>query len=174
VSGRAGSPLKPWSYFPLGLRAYRDLFRFTGRARRLEIAEFYIVSMFLNLATRLLFDTGWIRIETGTWRSDILTNRLAEDAVLLLTTLPFFALMARRIQDFGMPGWAFAPLLPYVFAVNMWEQFAAISTVEAPSWQFQLPAFAIVVVMMIAWFIPGTEGPNRYGADPRLDPPAES
>lgn len=157
--------LKPWSYFPLGLRAYRDTFRFTGRARRLEAWEFYIVSAFLVLAIKLLADVV-PEIRTSDPRADFLTNTLVADAIQVIVTLPVFALVARRIQDFGLPGWAFSPLMLYVVAMNEWKTVAIFTEFEAPSWLFQLPAIAIVVAMLIALFIAGDTGPNHYGPDP--------
>lgn len=137
------SLLRPWTYFPLGLRAYRDTFRFTGRARRLEIGEFYILSMFATLIVKLFSSFG-PQIDTGDFRADLLTNKLVYDAIADIAILPFFALMARRIQDFGFPGWAFPPLLLYVLAINNWKTIAIFSDVEAPTWLFELPAIAIV------------------------------
>lgn len=160
--------LKPWSYFPLGLRAYRDTFRFAGRARRLEFGEFYILSMFLGLVITLPGMWG-LEIETGDYYQTALINQIVSDGLRLAVTLPLLALMARRIQDFDMPGWAFAPLMVYVLVVNEWKSLSFVMDVERPHWAFQLAVLPIVVAMMIAWFIPGTLGPNRYGPDPHLD-----
>ena len=173
--------IRPWSYFPLGLRAYRDTFRFTGRARRLEVAEFYIVSMFLGLIFRLVSDFG-LHIEGGSPAEGFLATRVVEQGLQLLPILPLFALTARRIQDFDLPGWLFSPLMLYVFAVNGWKFLAAITAYQPPSlWgslAFLVPAgspsailqflqIPIVMAMLIAWFIPGSPGPNRYGPNPR-------
>ena len=178
--------LKPWTYFPLGLRAYRDMFRFTGRARRLEVGEFYIVSMFLALALRLFGDFG-LTVEAGSPAESFLATRIAAEALSLLPILPIFALTARRIQDFGLPGWPAPLLLLYVVALNLWKLLAVITAFQPrslwgtltflvpsgpPSGMFLLLQFAIAVAMTIAWFIPGTPGPNRYGPDPLDEQPA--
>ena len=182
------SPLRPWSYFALGFRAYRDMFRFSGRSRRMEVAEFYILSMFVNLAFGLVRSFA-PEIEMGSPAETFLANRLTIEVAQILLTFPLFALMTRRLQDIGLPGWVFPPFLAYAVAVNAWKSLAVSTALypaspwkslaflvpsEGPSTLLQFLALPIVVAMMIAWFIPGPAGPNRYGPDPLDEPEPDS
>lgn len=182
------SPLRPWSYFPLGFRAYRDTFRFSGRARRMEVLEFYILSIFVNLAFGLLRMVV-PEIELASPPETFLANRMAIEIAQLLLALPCLALMVRRIRDIGLPGWPALPLMIYVVAINAWDKLAVITALhpvsiwgslaflvpsERPSATLEILAIPIVVALTIAVFIPGQAGPNRYGPDPLDEPEPES
>jgi uncharacterized membrane protein YhaH (DUF805 family) len=79
----------------------------------------------------------------------MLVGGLVSLPLWLLGMVSSCALMAQRCRDFGWSGWAtLICLVPYVGS-----------------------AFAVAIV-----FVPGTDGPNRYGASPSAGPqgwPAE-
>lgn len=170
--------------FRRGWRAYRDTFRFSGRARRLEAGEFYIVSMALMLTVGLVADSG-LQINAGSPAETYLAGKIGFEVARMLVLLPMFALMARRIQDFDLPGWLFAPLMIYLVAINEWKSLAVLTAAypsstwkslaflaptALPPWQLEALGLPIALAVMIAFFIPGTIGPNRYGPDPRIEP----
>jgi len=158
--------IRTFPYFRLGLRAYRDVFRFTGRSRPLEVLDFCILAMLLTLIPRFVESLGFT-IDVGGPADNHLATRIALAAIETLLTLPLFALTARRLQDFDLPGWPLPPLMAYVLFVNQWKSFSVVTDLAPPSTMYQVLAVPIVVAMLIAWFIPGTPGPNRYGPDPR-------
>lgn len=178
----AAISLKPWPFLPLGFRAYRDAFHFTGRARPREVGEFYIVSM---LAAAMLGLAGnRITIDFGSPAEGFLATEIVSRAIAMLPTLPIFALMVRRIRDIGLPGILFLPFMLYVAAISIWRSLAFVTAAFPPSlWKslaflaptgfpsgmLQMLQLAISVAMLVAIFIPGTEGPNRFGPDPILD-----
>ena len=134
----------------LGLRPYRDVLLFRGRATRSEAFLFLMLagtigSVIAMLAARLGLTVG-------------LTD------AQMLATLPIMTLSARRLHDIGLPGWP-GPLI----AATVMILCASYSPSEAPvaaevaRWLSLIAFYAIV-------FWPPAQGENRYGTDPRLVP----
>ena len=139
-------------------------FTFTGRARRLELAYFWFVTMLagplLGVAFHIL--VGW---EVG----QIVTTTM--NALFLL---PEFALLARRLHDQGRSSW-WTSILPPLFAANFYKTLRLDYFYFDPRWpdigywQWLLLPFAILYLVFV--LTPGTEGPNRFGPDPRQRDP---
>lgn len=96
------------------------------------------------------------------------------DSVLgLLFTLPVFALFVRRVHDQGRSGWwgLLPPLLlllgiPRLIAELRGDFGAIIAERFTP---IGLLSGAVSLAILILYFLPGSDGANRYGPDPRLE-----
>jgi uncharacterized membrane protein YhaH (DUF805 family) len=90
-------------------------------------------------------------------------------AVAFALAYPSYAVMAKRFQDRGKPGWlALIGLVP-VYATNLLYTFEVFDTLD-PSPLAQ--GIDVVISLILLWFLvelgflKGTQGPNRYGPDP--------
>jgi len=90
----------------------------------------------------------------------------------LLLSIPFFALFARRLHDQNRSGW-WAMILPVILGLNivhsvrfiLLEPNAALEPTSATTLWIGLP---LAIAYLVLTFIPGIDGDNRFGADPRL------
>lgn len=122
----------------LPLWRYTD---FQGRSRRLELVSFG-TGLLMLAAITALFTLG-----AGAGRSGALaTAEMAAMAGLFVSVfgatliIPTLALQVRRLHDLNLSGWwLLVDLLPYL-------------------------GWAAMIVLLL---LPGTRGPNRFGADPR-------
>ncbi len=90
-------------------------------------------------------------------------------AVAFALAYPSYAVMAKRFQDRGKPGWlALIGLVP-VYATNLLYTFEVFDTLD-PSPLAQ--GIDVVISLIFLWFLvelgflKGSQGPNRYGSDP--------
>ena len=147
--------------FPL--RTLRRSFDFSGRSRRTEVVYYWITAYFLSfLASSLSFFST-------------LDSLFVVSAVRGLVAIPMFALLVRRLHDQDRSGW-WGLLLPLGIALAIPATLRWLSSDPAEladylqngphplDWLQQAVALATIVVFMLN----GTEGPNRYGEDPRL------
>jgi uncharacterized membrane protein YhaH (DUF805 family) len=123
------------------LRKYAS---FSGRARR---REYWLFSLFVTLVSVVLFQ---LSAPVGNWADPAMGPddlsfgneivALALGLFLLLMLLPSLAVTIRRLHDSNRSGWWwFIGLLPVVGGI----------------------------VLLIFYLMDGTEGPNRFGADPK-------
>jgi uncharacterized membrane protein YhaH (DUF805 family) len=96
------------------------------------------------------------------------------ESVRDLLAIPMFALLVRRLHDQGRPGWP-ALILPLVLLLD------AVELVRWAQWDVgRLVAYQRTGPHPLQWFeeaaglgtvilflLPGTEGPNLFGEDPR-------
>lgn len=160
----------------LGLKPFRDIVRFAGRSTRTEIGAFYLLGMLASLLLLTIhffadFDYDQLSSIDRIWS--------------LVWNLPWIALFVRRLHDQGRSS-ALALMIGVAelatIAASWWTDSPDGSfTVSLFAWHFHpaagLPAILIGAVSLIVvgallvfTFLPGEEGPNRYGPDPRLAP----
>jgi len=91
----------------------------------------------------------------------------------LLLLVPMFALFVRRVHDQDRSGWwgMLLPLslllsIPRVLAELRGDIHAVIAQQTTP---VGIMAGLCALAIFVLCFLPGTDGTNRYGADPRLD-----
>ena len=151
-------------HFRLLRRTIGRSFDVRGRATRAE----FLIYVVLSQALLLLMD--W----PARWFAPPVAAAWIRFAALVVTTVPLFALSARRMHDFGMSGrwvWIMLVVVGREFALSLlgllggWE---ARSAVEAPlsyvDWLLFLPFVALYAILLAA---PGTKGANAHGGDPR-------
>lgn len=126
-----------------------------GRTTRTRLLAYLIVVAVLNVAW-FLFAVETVRAHAPSPARIVAVNSfaLASPFLTAADNLIFLWLAARRFQDQDRPGWL--ALAPSGFLLAM---FLA----RLPP----LLALLGLVAFVIALFLPGTVGPNRYGPDPR-------
>lgn len=148
----------------LVMRATTGIVTFRGRSRRSEFFYYWIAAMLVGTIIRL------IPYELS-WRTDWIVDQVSR----LLLLLPIFALFARRLHDANLSGW-WTLLLPPTMAFGVYSsaQFVFLDPLTGASTLPDLPLWAslfqiggVLFVLAVIFVIPGTEGPNRFGPDPR-------
>ncbi|MDG4649847.1 DUF805 domain-containing protein [Roseibacterium sp. SDUM158017] len=164
---------------------YRNMFDFSGRARR---AEYWWFVLFTFVVALLLQGAAifWVltqpQVATGDGPAlqamikdyEALFRRYS--AVYLVATLflywiPYLAVTVRRLHDTGRRGWwMFKPLILGFLAVLGLVTLASRSASQDTAETMALAATAVPALCSI-WFIvvlclPGTRGENRFGPDP--------
>ncbi len=115
---------------------FEDLFRFSGRRNRKSYALYFLAMLMMIAVT---FSVATVSaLESKNESSFILgIGLLTLESLVFL--IPSVAVGGQRCRDFGWTGWAYLlVIVPYV------------------GWIFGLALL----------FIPGTDGPNRYGPNP--------
>lgn len=157
VGSRFVTELSPIQWAVRPLKKYAD---FKGRAPRAEYWWFYlatiIVGYVLGLTDKVAGD------------SDALSGIFS-----LVTLVPWLAVTVRRFHDTNRSGWWLLVLLLAIAMAVVFTIFAYGSLGGAPtSYSFAGGALLAVVIlgafitMLVFMVLPGTDGPNRYGADP--------
>jgi uncharacterized membrane protein YhaH (DUF805 family) len=140
------------------LAAYTKPLKFDGRSTRTELLGYLIVSGILATAT------NWIVIALGA--SEAVSMDVGITSVglaYLVWWLPLPALAIRRLHDQDKSGW-WALLLVVPTAIS-WlgaKEFFGTSAIIV------LEAIYLAGLVLLFW--KPTDGTNRYGPDPRLDP----
>jgi uncharacterized membrane protein YhaH (DUF805 family) len=147
-------------------------FSFAGRARRAEYWQFVILNALAQIALRFLSMAFGLVLNVDDAGAFVLNNNLTEDSTALLeliysvlVLIQSIAVNVRRFHDRGLSGWWLAGALGAMAA-------AGASFVIAPA--FRPAAMGVIAVVGLALFVisvlPGTSGPNKYGADPKGEP----
>jgi uncharacterized membrane protein YhaH (DUF805 family) len=146
-----------WALLPL--RRYAE---FGGRSTRTELVAFYLLIMLVGVPltfAMLLLRSFEIAIAAG-W--------LLQLALLC----PSLALAVRRLHDSGRSGWWLLLAVPGV-ALSIWQDFhpeAAPRPKGLPSpLELAISAASLASLVLLLWN--DDPGPNRYGPNPRYDPP---
>lgn len=150
-------------------RAITGIVTFRGRSRRSEFFYYWIAAMLVGTIIRHVpYDLSW--------RTDWIVDQGSQ----LLLLLPIFALFARRLHDANLSGWWTLVLPPtMVFSIYSSAQFVfrdiqtGASTLPGlPLWASLFQIGGVLFFSAVILVIPGTEGPNRFGPDPRssIDP----
>lgn len=146
-----------WALLPL--RRYAE---FGGRSRRTELVAFYLLIMLVGFPLALA--TLWLR-----------SSEIAAAAGWLLPLAllcPSVALAVRRLHDSGRSGRWLLLAVPGV-ALSLWQNFhpeAAPGPEDMPSPVDLIDSAAsLVLFVLLLW--PDDPEPNRYGPNPRFDPP---
>lgn len=141
------------------LLPYRRYFEFYGRSRRLEYWMFSLFSFILCAVFFTLIWLGggaqWLMNPTTDLNfagmSTLFTLGVAGLAIWAVASfIPSLAVTVRRLHDRNLPGW--------LYAVVVVLQLIPVVGMAA--------ALALLVVNAL----PGTVGPNKYGADPKKAP----
>jgi uncharacterized membrane protein YhaH (DUF805 family) len=165
------------NWLGLAFRPLREMFVFTGRSTRSEVVAFFILGVFANMSIVTIVSSGalgWFlaTIKLG-WK--------------LLWRFPWIALFVRRLHDQGRSGWwalllvapltatlvstVIAPLIIPGVAQEIERRGALDWPVVMPSQPVSAVALAIYllscVALLVLFLLPGAEGSNRYGPDPR-------
>lgn len=166
VKGTTDSGWFSWwpEHVALLKRAIVGTFDYRGRSRRTEVAVLWIASMLiLGVASGF---TGLLPFPN---------DALVQLAVSLLLMLPFFAQFVRRLHDQDRTGW-WALLLLLFTMLSIYQRLEFSLLTPPPDLAHRLPAipgwvlgsgFATWLATMVFILAPGTQGPNRFGPDPR-------
>ena len=152
----AATPAGPW-------QAIRRSFTLGGRATRSELINYLFASLLVSVP--LSFVTGLALTHEA--------HMLVGNAATVLLALPLPALLVRRLHDSGRSGaWVWLAVLSF----SIWLARTAISAawgmgarLSFDGWTWLID-WAVIMANLASVFLallPGSTGPNRYGADPR-------
>lgn len=153
----------------LVMRAITGIVTFKGRSRRSEFFYYWIAAMLVGAIIRHIpYDLSWR------------TDWIVDQAGQLLLLLPIFALFARRLHDANVSGW-WTLLLPPTMALGVYSSArfvffdplnGASTLPDLPLWASLFQISGVLFFLAFILVVPGTEGPNRFGPDPRssIDP----
>lgn len=127
----------------LALRPFRLFACFRGRSSRLEFWLFFLLQVIVNAL--IVGAIAYIsrRVPSGAGADGIRLNDLLAYVwfgYILLSVIPFYAVVARRFRDLGQSGWMCLVLMIPMLG----------------------PAFVLLNMLR-----PGQEGENLYGAAPQ-------
>ena len=146
-----------WGLLPL--RRYAE---FGGRSRRTELVAFYLMIMLVG------FPLALAMLMLGSSKIGAAAGWL----LLLALLCPSLALAVRRLHDSGRSGWWLLLVVPGA-ALAIWESFlpaAALGREEMRALaDLAQSAASLVLLVLLLWT--DEPEPNRYGPNPRFDPP---
>lgn len=141
----------------------RRSFDFGGRATRSELISYLFASLLVSVP--LSFITGLALTHEA--------HMLVGNAATLLLALPLPALLVRRLHDSGRSGaWVWLAVLSF----SIWLARTAISAAwgmgarlsfDGWTWLIDWAVIMANLASILFALLPGSKGPNRYGADPR-------
>ncbi len=145
--------------------SYQNAVNFAGRSRRTDVVYFLIAA---SAATRLMgiLLSMFLGLEEPSFG-------IMAFFVLLqwIFFLPFFALLGRRLQDFGITvWWSFFAIMPSVISLILFLSRINLAAIY-PSLGLEFAVFGIssALVMLAAIFWPGDQEANAFGPNPRMD-----
>ena len=143
-----------WALMPL-----RKYAAFKGRSPRAEYWWFYLGTVIVGVIL------GFLGGITG-------IGRTLADAANLGLFVPWIAVTVRRLHDTDRSGWWMLGLIGGAVALIAFMAMLGASLTASRAGFFTMGIVAILAIggAMITFFVfmvlPGTEGSNRYGADP--------
>ena len=162
-----------WMFMPL--KRYAE---FSGRSRRMEFWMF-------QLGVWLLWMVLWIVMMvigfgTASAARDPaagLIGMFASMGIFMVIfaivglglLIPQLAVAVRRLHDTNRSGWwLLLPIAPYVLTILLAIMGAASqsSALLGIAMIFNLLVIVAGIVLLVFYCLPGTPGPNKYGADP--------
>jgi uncharacterized membrane protein YhaH (DUF805 family) len=141
-------------------KAIRGTLDFRGRSTRLEVIAFWLAVMFAGIPlTFVLALLAPVESES---------KRLTATILGYVTFIPLGALFVRRLHDLDRSGWWALAAVP-VLLVNGYQSVRASLDGAPPSlpWWGSLAMLVPIGIVFTFIIAPGTEGPNRFGPDPR-------
>lgn len=133
--------MRVWNLF---LYAMKNMFKFEGRACRMEAISFLLVALLVDLIGVIL--TFISMAIAGTNNNNPIGAILMLICMLLLLVfnlailIPSISLTCRRLHDINFSGWLqVIAYIPIISTIGVW------------------------VILVMEYFIPGTEGDNQYG-----------
>lgn len=146
-------------------RTIRGTFDFAGRSTRTDFWIFAIVPQML-VGVCLLLVEALVDLDFDRARN-------VKDVMSLAIMVPSFALFVRRLHDQDRTGWWVAVLVvgfaAAVISDNGHPSIPGIAKLETP-WWLGLAFVAGIILVWLFGLLPPSEGDNRYGPNPRLDP----
>jgi uncharacterized membrane protein YhaH (DUF805 family) len=140
---------------------------FSGRSRRTEVIYYWIATALIGATLNFAADM-FLSFEV---------SFVFHEALQLFLCIPYFALFARRLHDQGRSAW-WTLMLPLVIAVGTYDRLRVTFHGFDPAWPdlgWWKLVLALPVLLSLAFmFMPGDEGDNRFGPDPRLGEPEPS
>ena len=165
---------------------FNKLFTFEGRARRSEFWYFFLFTSIISL-TYLTFGYLFDSIIAPTLSENTdnmikLTGPLINNTISVIIILLRLSVEIRRLHDIECSGWLVIPLtiLPNLIAMlynRYWPSADALMK-SGDITPESLPGMLAAILLILLFFIgilvvkivlfckPGTEGPNQYGPDP--------
>jgi len=145
------------------MRPLKRYAQFSGRAPRAEYWWFYLAYMIFYVVLMILTRISSIFGILG--------------LVFLALIIPMIAVGVRRMHDTNRSGWwLLAPAVPYliglalIFPAIVSGAAGGVSPFNMASFGiagiFMLIGFVLAIVVFVFTVLPGTKGPNKYGADP--------
>lgn len=123
-------------------RPWRHYFDFSGRSRRTEYFLFFIcwyAAMFLAVMASVAIIGSGVEAAFASETMEI-APLIGAGLILLAGLIPGWAVTVRRLHDQDKSGWfILLSFIPYIGGI----------------------------IMLVLAFLPGTDGPNQYGHDPR-------
>jgi uncharacterized membrane protein YhaH (DUF805 family) len=141
-----------WMLMPL--KRYAE---FSGRSRRKEFWMFQLLVIIVNVVLWIIESALGLSANMGSYGPLSLL-------FLIATLIPQIAVGIRRLHDTDRSGWWVAVLFGLLLLV-----IGAILTQVSQALGLVLAlAYCVVVIMFLVFMVlPGTNGPNRYGDDPK-------
>jgi len=135
-------------------------FDFSGRSRRAEVIYYWIASVLANVVL------GFAVIPLLSFNGRIIGSELIRFAL----SIPAFALFVRRVHDQNRNG-AWIIVFIAFFALSITDGLRLLWSDTKPPFMTLIIAVGLIlwVACMALTFLPGTNGPNKYGDDPRLE-----
>ena len=143
-------------------------FDVSGRSRRTELVYYAIAITLLNTVI------DFAALVTLSWTASLIVELIFR----LLLFVPFFALFARRLHDQDRSAW-WALMLPVIVAMSIIQTVRFIiagTEIEAGTYYSYSGTpldvwigVPLTLAYLVLAFLPGTDGANRFGPDPRLD-----
>lgn len=150
-------------YFTAAAQTAGRSLDFKGRSTRSELLTYYFASVFIGILLGLVLLPLF----------DPVQERIAARALTWVLNLPLLALLVRRLHDQDRSGsWAWLLALPTSYAAAS-DLVSTIGGIEQRldydrlTWFVYWPSLACTILVLVAYFLPGTAGPNRFGPDPR-------
>lgn len=136
---------------------------FSGRARRTEVIYYWIASILIGVVLNF----------TATTFASFETSLIVGEVLRLVVVIPMFALFVRRVHDQDRSGW-WGALLPVSLLLSLPLMLTEIrgdvpAVIEARTSPLTVVSGVLGLAVFVLCLLPGTEGPNRYGPDPRLE-----
>jgi uncharacterized membrane protein YhaH (DUF805 family) len=144
-------------------KTLRGVMDFAGRSRRTEVIYYWIATALFGVVVSF----GIMLL--APFESLIRMEALLQAAL----AIPMFALLVRRLHDQNRSGW-WGLLLPLALVLSVREKTAevqgnsgALLAEKTSATAVALDLVYLAVLVLFLW--PGTEGPNQFGPDPRLE-----
>ena len=145
-------------------RIVTGLIDFKGRSSRTEVWVFLLVVMAINAVALIL--------------TAVVADGFPDKYGRYLGFVPWLFLIplfARRLHDQDRSGW-FALIVPVSLGLQLYGQIlydARQLPIPELGYPFNVAEIMLVLAFWAFLLWPGTEGANRFGPDPHLDPQAD-
>jgi uncharacterized membrane protein YhaH (DUF805 family) len=148
---------------------FRRAFDYSGRSRRREYWCHLLVT-FVALSVVGYVEEMLGLGSAGTPGSDG-EGGILSSIVLITFATPGLAVAVRRLHDSNRAGWwLLLPAAPFlVWIVALFGQFGSDALFKPVT----VAIFLCPVILLVLMCLPGTKGPNRFGADPKSEDLAE-